>query len=110
MNPGRVSLVVERFIRSVKQEAFAAIVLPMSLRLLVREIDAYLVWYHEHRPHQGLAGRTPREVLEEDAATKKPRRARAPPKRRSKTRPRRLVVSFVQGRRHLPIVSLRRAA
>jgi hypothetical protein len=83
----------------------------MSLRLLTREIDAYLIWYHEHRPHQALAGRTPREVLDTGGSKKvRARRTRAPPKRRSKIRPRRLVVSFVEAKRHLPVVSLKRAA
>ena len=102
--------VVERFIRSMKYEAFAWIVVPMSLRLLARELDSYLVWYHEHRPHQGLRGRTPREVLGNCAGKKvRARSTRGPPKR-SKMPPRRLVVSFVDGRRHLPLVSLQRAA
>ena len=102
--------IVERFIRSMKQEWFARILVPMSLRLVARELDAYLVWYHEHRPHQGLDGRTPREVLDARGKNVTSRRQRAPPKRRSKMRPRRLVVSFVDGRRHLPVVSLQRAA
>ena len=69
--------------------------------------------YHEHRPHQGLRGRTPREVLDEAGAKNNkasPRRQRAPPKRRSKMRPRSLVLGFVEGRRHLPVVKLQRAA
>ena len=94
----------------MKDEALRRILMPVSLRLLAREIDAYLVWYHEHRPHQGLAGRTPREVLDAGAKKVTARRTRAPPKRRSKMRLRRLVVSFVDGRRHLPVVSLERAA
>ncbi len=102
--------VVERFIRSMKYEGFAPLVVPMSARLLAHELDAYLVWYHEHRPHQGLHGRTPREVLEARGKKVTSRRPRAPPKRRSKMRPRRLVLSFVEARRHLPVVSLRRAA
>jgi len=102
--------VVERFIRSMKYEAFARIVVPLSLRLLARELDAYLAWYHEHRPHQALGGRTPSDVLEAARKNLRSRRQRAPPKRRSKMRPLRLLVSFVEGRRHLPVVSLKRAA
>ena len=102
--------VVERFIRSMKEEAFARIVVPMSLGLLARELDAYLVWYHEHRPHQGLGGRTPREVLDVGGKRVRSRRPRAPPVRHSKMRPRRLVVSFIETRRHLPVVSFKRAA
>jgi hypothetical protein len=30
-----------------------------ELRMLLR---SYICWYHEHRPHQGLGGRTPNEV------------------------------------------------
>ena len=106
---GSIAL-VERFIRSMKYEAFAWVVVPMSLRLLARELEAYLVWYHEHRPHQGLAGRTPSDVLEVGAKKVTSRRERAPPKRRSKMRPRCLVVSYVEARPHLPVVSLQRAA
>ncbi len=100
--------IIERFIRSLKHEALACVVMPMSLRLLEQEIDAYLAWYHEHRPHQGLGGRTPREVLDEHGRSTKRRRARAPPKRK-KLRPLRLVVSHLDDRRHLPIVALVRA-
>ena len=82
----------------------------MSVGLLARELDAYLVWYHEHRPHQGLGGRTPRERLAPRAVSKlKPRRLRSPPER-SKMRPQSLVLTFVEGRRHLHVVSLQRAA
>lgn len=102
--------ILERFIRSMKHEGFAPILVPMSLGLLGGELDAYLVWYHEHRPHQGLGGRTPREVLDARGDNVTSRRPRAPPKRRSKVPPRRLVVSFVEARRHLPVVSLARAA
>jgi len=103
--------VVERFIRSMKEEALARIIAPLSVGVVARELDAYLVWYHEHRPHQGLGGRTPRDVLEVATSTKaRARRTRAPPKRRAKMRRQRLVVSFVEARRHLPLVSLTRAA
>ena len=102
--------IIERFIRSMKYEGIAPLLVPMSLGLLGGELDAYLVWYHEHRPHQGLGGRTPREVLDARGKKVMSRGPRAPPKRRSKMRPRRLVVSFVEARRHLPVVSLQRAA
>ena len=103
--------VVERFIRSMKEEALRGILLPMSVRVVARELDGYLVWYHEHRPHQGLGGRTPRERLEARGGEKvRARRSRGPPERRSKMRALGLVVTFVEARRHLPVVSLQRAA
>ena len=84
-------------------------------RLVERELDAWLAWYHEHRPHQGLHGRTPAAVL---ALASRPgaQRGRAPPRARRQRsdvrnlRPVRLVVRHVEGRMHLPIVELRRAA
>jgi len=101
--------ILERFIRSMKDECFRTIVVPPALDRVERELDLWLGWYHEHRPHQGLAGRTPAEMLVGEHDRKRRHRSRAPPNRR-KLRPLRLVVSHVEGRAHLPIVELRRAA
>ena len=92
--------------------------MPVSLLRIEHELDAYLLWYRQHRPHQGVGGRTPQERLSirqgdagadartsSDARTK---RQRGPPRRPK--RPLRLVVSYVDGRRHLPVIELRRAA
>ena len=104
--------VIERFIRSMKDECFRIIVMPVSLVRIERELDAYLLWYRQHRPHQGVGGRTPLERLlmrqgdaVSDARTK---RQRAPPRRPK--RPLRLVVSYVHDRKHLPVIELKRAA
>ncbi len=99
--------IIERFILSMKNECFRRIVLPLSVSLIERELDRYILWYHEHRPHRSLGGATPNEVLAGTA-----RRERAPPRRQ---RPHdlmtlRLVVSHLDGRAHLPVVELRRAA
>lgn len=98
---------MERFIRSLKDEALRRILLPLTLRAIEAEIDAYFAWYCEHRPHQSLGGVTPAEVLALPRLVT--RRPRAPPKKR-RVRPVRLVVSYVEGRPHLPIVELRRPA
>ncbi len=55
--------IIERFFLSMKNECFRRIVLPLSISLIERELDRYLVWYHEHRPHRSLGGATPNEVL-----------------------------------------------
>jgi putative transposase len=105
--------IVERFIRSLKQECTRQLpIVPLSHGSLRGEIEAYLRWYNTVRPHSTLAGKTPQEVFE----------GRAVPRRRLETRPRwpnrgavacgklDLVVGHVAGRKHLPVIELRSAA
>ena len=105
--------IVERFIRSMKQECTRCLLVPMSSVAMRRELRSYATWYSTHRPHMALAGRTPEEVY----------RARTPRRRRFEPRPNwphqgrrdtgdnfRLELSYVENRKHLPIVRLRRAA
>jgi hypothetical protein len=85
------------------------------------ELAAYVLWYEQHRPHQGLEGKTPAEVRE-GTETARERgalevrkrmplaRARGDPRRRRCRRPLELVVTHVRGRAHLPIVALREVA
>jgi transposase InsO family protein len=99
--------IIERFILSMKNECFRRIVLPFSVSLIERELDRYLLWYHEHRPHRALGGATPSEVLvggvpRERAPAQRGRRGSLPPVR--------LAVSHLDGRAHLPVIELRRAA
>ena len=104
--------VLERFIRSMKEECFRAVVVLLTVALVEQELKLWLVWYHEHRPHQGLAGKTPGEMVKRKAPAKagRPARARRRGGRRRVLRPLELVVSHVGGRAHLPIVDLRPAA
>lgn len=102
---------VERFIRSLKQECTRRVLVSLSLDAMRREIDLYGIWYNTHRPHAALRGRTPREVYESRLA----KRRRLEPRPKWPHGPRhgerlRLAVSYVEGRRHLPIIDLRRAA
>jgi hypothetical protein len=83
-----------------------------------------VLWYNIHRPSQALRGRTPQEVYERRQPANvgpryEPRRrwpAGAPsalPKADTKTDPGvsfSLVVSYMGGRKHLPVVELREAA
>ncbi|MHC5212719.1 MAG: transposase [Planctomycetota bacterium] len=59
--PGSIAL-VERFIRSFKDEATRRLMMPMSVRAVRRELVLYAYWFNHYRPHQGLGGRTPDEV------------------------------------------------
>jgi len=106
--------ITERFIRSMKQDALGRILVPLSLGGMRREVRAYSVWYNDHRPHTTLGGRAPRDVCEKKRRRRRfEPRARWPrgPLRRGNAGDRlRVVVSYVEGRRHLPVIELRRAA
>ncbi len=116
--------VVERFIRTMKDEAMRRIVIPPRRAALCRELNAFIAWYNEHRPHATLEGETPNEVyFRLRPANHRPRiepRKRWP-RSASCAAPRTIVagqlgdrfalqVDFQDGKRHLPIVSLKRAA
>ena len=65
---------IERFFRSLKDEMLRRGVVPLKRDDLRALLNLYLGWYHEHRPHQGLRGRTPNEVyFAEKPANEKPR-------------------------------------
>ncbi len=116
--------VVERFIRSMKNESSRRVVVPMQVAKLRAEVSLYFVWFNHHRSHKGLGGRTPDEVyFERPPANEKrrfePRRdyPRASPCAEpwAKVKGRRgvrlgLKVSYLEGRKHLPIVALQQAA
>ena len=45
--------IAERFIRSMKQECFRWLVVPMTEGAVMRELRAFSTWYNEHRPSVG---------------------------------------------------------
>ncbi|MHC4450661.1 MAG: DDE-type integrase/transposase/recombinase [Planctomycetota bacterium] len=106
--------IVERFIRSMKQECLRLIVMPPTRTGMLRELRHFSAWYNGHRPHTHLVGRTPDEIY----SRKRRRRPRIEPRTRWPHRPKGCVtgrrfaldVSYVAGRKHLPIVKLRHAA
>jgi transposase InsO family protein len=107
--------IVERFIRSMKSECTRLVLVPLSLEAMRRELRFYSTWYNHWRTHMPLAGKTPRDVYDGRSAI----RRRIEPRPRWPHRPRRstgdaekvqLAVSYVEGRKHLPVMELRRAA
>jgi putative transposase len=116
--------VVERSIRSVKSECTRQVLVPLGLGSMRRELSLYVVWFNEHRPHQALDGRTPNEVyagLAPANATLRFEPRSSWPAEGSCASPHAeirgprggkltLVVGYLEGRKHLPIVELRRAA
>jgi putative transposase len=117
--------VIERFIRSLKNECTRLLpIVPLARAAFRREIDEYVAWYNAEMPHSRFGARMPDEIyFNRFPACRRPRfetRARWP--RRStcamphalvRGRPAavvELVVEHRGGRKHLPVVSLRRVA
>ena len=117
--------VIERCIRTLKSECTRRLLLvPYRLAAFERELQLYFTWYNGHRPHGWLRGATPDEIY------RRPRPACRAPRFEPRSRwPRRsrcaapqvlvrgqpgtkveLSVQFAARRRHLPIVTLKRAA
>jgi transposase InsO family protein len=121
---GSIAL-TERVIQTIKQEGLRWILMPLSLARMQSEVDAFVLWFDEHRPHRSLSGATPNEVYEgrplaRDGPRFEPRRryplgrtpsSGAPKAVRGRRGARlRLGVRYVEGRKHLPVVELRWAA
>ncbi len=120
---GSIAL-VERCIRTLKEEGVRRWLAPVRWRTVGRELSLFADWYSGQCPHAGLAGATPDEIyFGRRPAHHRPRsepRARRPRDARC-TRPQASVrgrpgvnlgldVGFLAGRAHLPIVTLTRAA
>jgi len=115
--------VVERFHRTVK-ELLRQIVLPEEQAAFEHELGAIVAWYNEHRPHETLRGKTPNEVyFSRPPANERPRYE--PRKRWPRGSPCAapvvevdgepgdpviVEIDYHQGRRHLPILRVCRAA
>ncbi len=97
----RATAVVERFIRSLKDEWLRRIHVPLRREAMRRDLDCYQRWFERHRPHQGMGGRTPHEIYNDTKSL--------PPVVDTRS-PLELVVHYHEGRRELPIVELKNAA
>jgi transposase InsO family protein len=120
---GSIAL-VERFILTLKNECTRIILVPLRREAFHRELRFFEVWFNQHRPHSALEGKTPYEVYHDVLpACERPRyeprvgwprsapcaSPHAPVASHCGT-PIRLDVRYHRGRKHLPIVELRRAA
>ena len=118
--------IIERFFRTLKNECTRRIRVSFRRERMRTELGLFMGWYNGRRPHGSLDVRTPDKVYNglvpvcEQARLELrphwPRRSNcASPQapvdvEASRAGPPQLVVTFVGGRRHLPIVSLRRVA
>jgi transposase InsO family protein len=116
--------VVERYIRSMKNEGTRRILVPYRMDAMRRELSYYVCWYNQFRPHTYLKGKTPKEVY--DSLTPANSKPRYEPRSRwprgspcaaplTKIKGRRgaklvLVIGFIEGRKHLPVIELKRVA
>jgi hypothetical protein len=116
--------IIERFFRSMKTEYTRRVKMPLRQDAMRQEIACYIGWYNQHRPHSGLQGRTPDELYHDmRPANLRPRfepRSSWPrgspcaspqvsiiEKPGSKLV---LKIGFYEGRKHLPVIELKRAA
>ena len=105
--------VVERMICSVKRECTRQIRVPLDVNAMRIEIALYVLWYNESRPHQGLDGKTPSEVYDgarRNAESLEPRPRWPVGDKAIRVKRIQLAVKFLEGRKHLPIVELKRVA
>ena len=116
--------VIERFNRTLKYEGLFLITIPFALDRMREEVRLIVEHYNRFRPHQGLTGRTPDEVyFDREPAIEKPRwepRAKWPqtsgcaapyvPVKDECGIRLRLEVRYLEGRKHLPVFKLRKAA
>ena len=116
--------VIERFIRTLKDEGLRRILLPLRERSLRQHLDQWLIWFNEHRPHTALGGKTPDEAYRRVVpANKRPRWEPrkcwphdadcAGPKAKTRGEPGvrlEVVVTYLDEKKHLPVIQLKRAA
>jgi transposase InsO family protein len=108
--------VIERFIKSLKDEWLRRLIIPLHLQAMKKELSVYCSRFNEHRPHQALNGCTPRDIYRNPALLDlspctRPRHERSTIHNVMQPHPRlKLVVTYHEGRRHLPIIELKRAA
>ena len=97
--------ITERFIKSLKNECTRKILVPFKLSEMRREMALYFTWYNEFRPHEYLNARTPMEVYNH-----------SPPKETlklihgSEVPKMELEISYLDGRKHLPVIELKKVA
>ncbi len=121
---GSIAL-LERFWSTLKSEGLRKILVPYELARMREEVRVFCLWYNSVRPHSSLGGATPDEVYfgvtpARDGPRYEPRKGFPLRTRPSKSAPKAvrgkrgvkldLVTSHFEGRRHLPVVELRRAA
>ncbi len=97
----------ERLWRALKYEHwFRLPTRPWSVIAARREIEIYVDWYHQHRPHQALGGSTPNAGRAAEPPERGPLARGDPALRAQRLAGLRVRVEPFKGRQHLPGVSV----
>ncbi|NOY74191.1 MAG: transposase family protein [Kiritimatiellaeota bacterium] len=117
--------ITERFIKTLKYECAKLISVPLNFDDMRYELALFFTWYNEYRPHEYLNGRTPSEVCKNSPVLPCDAIARmsdglslsnGPPtkmmvfEKGSDIPEMKLELSFLEGRRHLPIIEFKKSA
>jgi hypothetical protein len=108
--------VTERFIKSLKDEWLRRVIIPLRVKAMGGELAAHTAWFNKHRPHQALNGCTPCEIYADPAILDLSPCTRSRHERstiHNVAEPLaglQVVATHHEGRRHLPIIELKRAA
>jgi len=106
---------IERVVLTIKRECTTRLMVPFSARAMRRELQLFKDWYNGMRPHDRLGGATPDERCRGAAAAGNRERFEPrpgwPADHVTARRVGRLAldVRFVEGRRHMPVVTLKAA-
>ncbi len=117
-------VVIERFILTMKDQCTCLMLVPLRRDSFRKELQFFAGWYNEHRPHTTLRGKTPAEVYYQLPGTNRAFRFEPRsrwPARSSCASPQapihgkrgirlNLHVTYLTGKKYLPIVKLRVAA
>lgn len=115
---------MERFFRTMKTECTRRIKVSLNRETFRRELVFYTAWYNIHSPHTYLKGRTPDEVYDGlMPANEKPRiepRPKYPlkspcasPQASIRGKPSTrfvLTITYMENRKHLPVIELKKVA
>lgn len=118
--PGSIA-VLDRFFLTLKETC--RVLVPFNADDKQQELELFLSWYNAHRAHTSLDGATPDEVyFGMKPACEKPRLEPRPrwPSRAPSAQPRAAIdsrtkvvdirIHFLAGRKHLPVIAVKRAA
>ena len=116
--------VIERLILTMKDQCTRLMLVPFSRDNFRKGVQFFAGWYNANRPHTTLGGKTPAEVYDHLAGTKRAYHFEPRPRWPARSRcasPRapvhgklgvrlNLHVTYLASRKHLPVVKLRVAA
>jgi transposase InsO family protein len=112
--------IIERFMKTLKNECTRRMNIPLNIARMQEELVFFALWYNEYRPHSAflkkqnkceiMGARTPQEVYDKFRILNMPN---APPERSQHNcniPPVKINISYFEGRKHLPIIEIKKAS